>query len=297
MQVAINKKFALIGFSAALLLLFLYFSVLSLAESFYHAYSQFLEMWYWILILAAGFGTQVGLFVFIKEKQIVVSGKTMAASGSISTGAMITCCLHHVTDVLALMGLAAVAVFLTQYQLWFITLGILSNIIGITIMLEIIQKHNLGGNFLNKLLVYNMGKVKKIIVGFSLVILSISFFWTNSAQTPTAALNGPDLSSQVDSRGGVSFGVAPLNFNINEPLKFEIKIDTHSGSLDFDLAKISFLEDDNGNKYEPLEWQGPSPGGHHLEGVLIFPIINKEAKKIKLTIQDSVLRIFEWDLK
>ena len=70
-----------------------------------------------------------------------------------------------------------------------------------------------------------------------------------------------------------------------------------SVSLDFDLAKISFLEDDNGNKYEPLEWQGPSPGGHHLEGVLIFSVINKEANKIKLNIQDSVLRTFEWDLK
>ncbi|MDP2639022.1 MAG: hypothetical protein Q8P06_02535 [Candidatus Azambacteria bacterium] len=110
-------------------------------------------------------------------------------------------------------------------------------------------------------------------------------FWSSSgSEIKTSDING------------VSFKVTFLDFAPENPLRFDVKIDTHTGSLDFDLAKVSFLEDDKGNKYEPLEWQGPPPGGHHLEGILIFPVINKEANKIKLNIQDNFQRAFEWNL-
>lgn len=302
-----NKKITLIGFSAALLLLILYFGVLSLAESFSHAIEQFLQMWYWILILVVGFGIQVGLYSFIRESQKEISGGMVATSGGISTGSMIACCLHHLVDVLPLMGLAAAAVFLTQYQLWFIFLGILSNFVGIVIMLEIIQKHNLAGNLLNRILIYNMSRIKKVAIGSSLTLLLISFFWINNTQAPLAASTAVgaaktkaaeklNLSSQIDSQGGISFEVTPLNFNINDPLKFEIKVDTHSGSLDFDLTKVATVEDDLGNSYQALGWQGSGPGGHHLSGALIFSQINNQTQKIRLTIKDNYLRIFEWDL-
>ena len=109
--------------------------------------------------------------------------------------------------------------------------------------------------------------------------------------------NTKNLSSQTNSEAGISFEAAPKNFNIENPVKFEIKIDTHSGSLDFDLAKISFLEDDKGNQYKPLDWQGPAPGGHHLEGTLIFPEFNEWPKKLKLVLQTIPPRIFEWSLE
>ena len=102
---------------------------------------------------------------------------------------------------------------------------------------------------------------------------------------------------KTSDENGVLFEVALLDFAPENPFRFDVTITTHSGSLDFDLTKVSFLEDDRGDKYEPVEWQWPPPGGHHLAGVLLFPIINKEAEKIKLTIQDSVLRTFEWDLR
>jgi len=109
----------------------------------------------------------------------------------------------------------------------------------------------------------------------------------------------PSFESEIKTSdiNGVLFEVALLDFAPENPLRFDVTITTHSGSLDFDLTRASFLEDDRGDKYEPLEWQGPPPGGHHLAGVLLFPIIDKEVKKIKLTIQDSVLRTFEWDLR
>lgn len=289
-----NKKFIFIGAFASLILLVFYFSILSLAESLSHAVSQFWQSWYWILLLVAGFGTQVGLFAFVREKQKAVSGKTVAASGGVSTGAMIACCLHHAADVLPLMGLAAAAAFLTQYQVWFIILGVLSNLVGIAMLLELIQRNNLAGDFFKKILIFNMGQVKKTTIGASLILLVISFFLVSSQEPLTAAV---DLPSGTDSQGGISFKVTPLDPSINNPLKFRIEIDTHSGSLDFDLAKVSKIEDGLGREYRPLGWEGPFPGGHHISGVLSFPRINGEAEKIKLTIQDAYLRIFEWELK
>ncbi|MDP3995754.1 MAG: hypothetical protein Q8P74_00705, partial [bacterium] len=238
---SIIRKPVFLGVTAGFFLLFFYFLILTLANSFSHALEQFSQMWYWIAALVAGFGLQVGLYFYIRAtfclKQTASPTAAVATSGGISTGSMIACCLHHLADVLPLIGLAAAAVFLTQYQLWFIFLGILSNVIGIVIMLEIIQKHNLAGDFLKKVLVYNMGRIKKVAIGSSLILLLISFFWINNAQTPTGASIADateaktteklNLSSQVDSRGEVSFEVTPLGFDINNPIKFEVKIDTH----------------------------------------------------------------------
>lgn len=315
-----NKRFIIIGFAASLSLLVVYFGILSVANSFSHALEQFWQMWYWILLLVAGFGLQVGLYFYIRTsfrlRQIANPTVAVAASGGISTGSMVICCLHHLVDVLPLMGLAAAAVFLTQYQIFFLVLGILSNLIGITIMLEIIQKNKLSEGFLKRALIYDMNQVKKIAIGSSIVLLLVTFFLINNQEgvdisaniSPTETIipktgNEPkstevmSLLSKTDNQGGISFEVTPLDFNINTPLKFEVRIDTHSGSLDFDLTKISILEDDLGNNYQAIDWQGPPPGGHHLAGVLAFSKLDTKAKKLKLSIQDSFLRIFEWDLE
>jgi hypothetical protein len=45
--------------------------------------------------------------------------------------------------VLPILGLTAAVVFLGQYQDLFLMIGVLSNLIGITLMLRIIQKHGL----------------------------------------------------------------------------------------------------------------------------------------------------------
>ncbi len=132
------------GIIGAVSLLLAYFAVLTLANSFAHAVEQFLEMWYWFALLVVGFGIQVGLYAFIRQSQWgAASGKVAAAAGGISTTSMVACCAHHVTDVLPLIGLSAAAIFLNKYQTLFIVVGVLSNLIGINIMLNIIQKHNL----------------------------------------------------------------------------------------------------------------------------------------------------------
>ena len=142
---------------------------------------------------------------------------------------------------------------------------------------------------------------RKIILLLILVIVLASittyfFIAKNDAKEENLS---PSFESEIKTsdENGILFEVALLDSAPENSLRFDVKITTHSGSLDFDLTKVSSSEDDKGNKYEPVEWQGPPPGGHHLAGVLLFPIIDKEVKKIKLTIQDSVLRTFEWDLR
>ncbi|HDZ54100.1 MAG TPA: hypothetical protein ENI19_00320 [Candidatus Nealsonbacteria bacterium] len=315
-----NKRFITIGFAASLFLLVVYFSILSAANSFSHAIEQFSQMWYWILPLVAGFGLQVGLYFYIRAsfrlRQMANPTAAVTASGGISTGSMVACCLHHLVDVLPLMGLAAAAVFLTQYQAFFLFLGILSNLIGITIMLEIIQKNKLSEGFLRRVLIYNMNQIKKIAIGSSLVLLLAVFFLINdqvkvdvSANISTTETITPKIGSEpklteaisllnkTDNQGEILFKVTPLDFSFNTPVKFEVKIDTHSGSLGFDLTEISILEDDLGNNYQATDWQGSPSGGHHLAGVLVFSKLDIQAKKLKLIIQDSFLRVFEWDLE
>ena len=48
----------------------------------------------------------------------------MGTSGGTSVTAMVACCLHHVTDVLPILGLSAAATFLTRYQRPFMLIGL-----------------------------------------------------------------------------------------------------------------------------------------------------------------------------
>jgi len=82
-------------------------------------------------------------------------------------------------------------------------------------------------------------------------------------------------------------------------MKFDVSMNTHQGSLDLDLTKISFLEDDKGNMYQPLSWEGSPPGGHHRSGTLGFPRLREKTKFIKLIIKsvyDVPERVFKWEL-
>lgn len=131
-----------IGLGAAVLLLSVYFGIMTLTEGISGAMGQASGLWYWIAALTAGFGTQAALYSYlrqgIKSKEATTS---VATSGSVSTGSMVACCAHHLSDVLPMLGLAGLSVFLVRYQVLFIVSGVLSNVVGIAIMLESIQRH------------------------------------------------------------------------------------------------------------------------------------------------------------
>ncbi len=297
----------MIGFGGAAGLLAVYITVLSLAESFNHAVGQLLDMWYWILLLITGFGIQAGLYSFIRRKLRTRPGGStaeLAASGGVSAGAMIACCAHHITDVLPLLGVSAAALFLTEYQVPFILLGIFSNIVGITMMLVMIQKHNLYPSRLlhNYLFSFNMRKIRGITVLSAVLVTGFSFFLVS--RQADRAESVPErmifnLETIVNDENFVTIEVKPLNLEFNEPVRFQVKMNTHQGDLGFDLAAISILEDDKGRILKPVSWEGSPPGGHHRAGVLTFPGVDEQSKWIKLTIREIYevpKRIFIWNL-
>jgi hypothetical protein len=70
-----------------------------------------------------------------------------------------------------------------------------------------------------------------------------------------------------------------------------------------DLAELN-MTTDTGLTIQALKWDA-TPGGHHVEGKLIFPStqngksVLEEASKLTLTIinVDAAYRVFEWELK
>jgi predicted transporter len=178
------KKPLFWGSMAGVSLLIVYFLILTVANSFSHSIEQFKEMWYWILVLVSGFGIQAGLYTHIRwiikmRKHSGVATTTVAAAGGVSTTSMIACCAHHLTDILPILGISAAVVFLGQYQNLFIMLGVLSNLIGITLMLKIIQKHSLytkGKGILPIILRLDMQKSFYLVCIFSIVIFLTSLY-------------------------------------------------------------------------------------------------------------------------
>lgn len=131
------------GVIAAISLLALYATIMTLFSGRQAAVEQFLALWYLMVPLAIGFGVQVGLYTMIKKTIQKQASMTMATSGTVSGAAMLACCAHHVTDLAPFLGLAGLSIFLAQYQVPILTLGIGMNIIGIIIMRNHLKKISL----------------------------------------------------------------------------------------------------------------------------------------------------------
>jgi hypothetical protein len=318
-----TKKFFFWGAGGALALLVLYFLILTLASSASHAIEQFQVLWYWMLSLIVGFGVQVGLYAYIrleiKHRKIKNAAKQeLAASAGVSSVSMAACCAHHLIDVLPILGLSAAFLFLAQYQVWFIILGILNNIIGIIYMLEIIKKHSLcqKTGLLSQITRLNLKTIKYWAMAVAGFILLISFFIirdnarsNQSAGAPKPLPENVELSrsqsqsiiplpAKIDDQAGLSIEITPFDFSFDKPARFKILLNTHQGDLDFDLTRQSILIDDQGREYKPIEWQGGT-GGHHLSGTLIFPFVKKTSnfKLIISDVYDVPAREFLWDLE
>lgn len=123
-----------------------YFGILTWAQGWEYAASQFsLNRWY-VLPIWVAFGIQAALYSILRFRLFVPvtttghAGTMMGTSGGTSITAMVACCLHHVTDVIPVLGLSAAATFLTRYQRPFMLIGLGTEIIGIIIMLVVLYR-------------------------------------------------------------------------------------------------------------------------------------------------------------
>ena len=138
-----------VGLMGAVMLVGLYLGILTVAQSWSHALELFASDWYFLLAIVTGFGVQVGLFTYLRTgfRTSHQTGSATALTGAgtgTSTVSMLACCTHHLTDVAPLLGLSGAAIFLTDYQVPLMLLGIVTNLVGIIVMLHLISKFRRG---------------------------------------------------------------------------------------------------------------------------------------------------------
>jgi len=137
----------MIGTGASLGLLGSYYLLVGLVQSWSHAVEVITGDPLYVAAITAGFGIQIGLYIYIKKANKLIRSGKMAALTASGTGAssvsMLACCLHHLGDILPLIGLSGAALFFENYRYPLMIGGILMNILSITLMLGLINKNSL----------------------------------------------------------------------------------------------------------------------------------------------------------
>jgi len=98
----------------------------------------------------------------------------------------------------------------------------------------------------------------------------------------------------------VTVEVRPEQLVDGQPVKFTVRMNTHSVTLTEDMVAVSELKDDTGRTYQPVNWKGSPPGGHHRSGTLEFPKLEGSPKTVRLVIRNVSNvpeRIFQWDIR
>ena len=118
---------------------------------------------------------------------------------------------------------------------------------------------------------------------------------TDSGKSPGS------LETQTNAEGSVEVSVTALRGGAADAdWSFTVELNTHSGSLDDDLAAASELRDGQGNVYTPVAWDGAPPGGHHREGILKFAPISPYPTSLALVVKGVggvAERTFTWQIK
>ena len=129
-----------------------YIGILTWAQGWDYASSQLMRDRWYVTPIIVGFGVQAALYTILRFRLFIPITSTgyagsmtpvkgvMGASGGTSATAMVACCIHHVTDVLPILGLSAAASFLTRYQRPFMLVGLAMNLIGIGVMLFVLYR-------------------------------------------------------------------------------------------------------------------------------------------------------------
>lgn len=147
--------------------------------------------------------------------------------------------------------------------------------------------------------------IKKYVIFLILLfILFVGFILFNNRSKTLQKQNisqgpvtGKTYKTESDNQGSIDVEVTPKVLSTSLNSSFEVGINNHQVDLTYDLSKIAKLTDNKGNKYTPISWNGPE-GGHHSNGVLVFPPISKDATSINLLLPKigGVDRKFSWNL-
>jgi len=133
----------LVGLAAAGILVGLYLGVVTWSSGeFSHARDLAWDDRYLLAAIAFGFGLQAALYTHLR---LAIHGRlgrsptaTAVGGTGTSTVAMVACCAHHVAEALPALGLSGAAVFLQDYRLAFMAVGLGMNAIGVAFMLRLL---------------------------------------------------------------------------------------------------------------------------------------------------------------
>ena len=114
----------------------------------------------------------------------------------------------------------------------------------------------------------------------------------------TADAGAYEMRSNGENR--VRVDVKPVQLAPGQPVRLEVRMNSHSETLGEDMVAISSLKDNAGRLYQATAWQGSEPGGHHRKGVLEFPKLENNTESITLIIRKVASvpeRTFEWSVE
>jgi hypothetical protein len=143
--------------------------------------------------------------------------------------------------------------------------------------------------------------LKKLLIGLAFAAIA-AYSFTNDSGAVIAVSNAAEsgYAPQISNERGVKVTVTLQNTpNEAKAWDFEVVLETHTKTLNDDLAKSSVLIAD-GRQYLPVGWEGAPPGGHHRKGLLRFKAIAPQLRTLELQIRlagDATPRSFKWLLK
>jgi len=143
-----NKKIlfasVLKGIGATLVLIAIYFMIVSLVSGWAFAKDQFRQFWYFVTTLALGFGIQVVLYSYLRSMIKDVSPRVVATTGATSTVAMISCCAHYLVNLLPILGAVGIITIISQYQVQLFWVGLVFNFAGVIYMANKVYRFSKG---------------------------------------------------------------------------------------------------------------------------------------------------------
>lgn len=131
------------GVLGAAALVGLYLGIVTVAQGAEHALELLWGDRLFVGLISAGFGTQVGLFTYLRLLQRAMARESVALAGAgtaTSSISMVACCAHHLADLLPIVGLSGLAVFLVEWRTPLMLLGIATNLVGIAVMLRELRR-------------------------------------------------------------------------------------------------------------------------------------------------------------
>ncbi len=143
-RVVLSVAFGMLG---ALALVGLYLAIVTWAQGPDHALELLWGDRVFVALIGAGFGTQIGLFTYLRLLQRALARGSVALAGAgtaTSSISMVACCAHHLADLLPIVGLSGLAVFLVELRTPLMLFGLATNALGIAVLLRELRRVTAG---------------------------------------------------------------------------------------------------------------------------------------------------------